>query len=58
MRNLSKTIELANQSPVAVLNHKKPAAYLISAPPYEDMLEQLKDAAPTKTVKRNKSLGA
>ena len=42
---------LANQSPVAVLNHNKPAAYLISAATYEDMLEQLEDAALTKIVK-------
>ena len=50
-RNPSEVIEVANHSPVAILNHNKPAAYLISAAAYEDMLEQLEDAALTKTVK-------
>jgi antitoxin StbD len=50
-RNPSKVIQVANQSPVAVLNHNKPATYLISAPTYEDMLKQLEDAALTKIVK-------
>ena len=50
-RNPSEVIEVANQSPVAVLNHNKPAAYLISTATYEDMLEQLEDAALTKIVK-------
>ena len=30
-RNPSEVIEVANLAPVAVLNHNKPAAYLISA---------------------------
>ena len=34
-----------------VLNHNKPAAYLISAAAYEQMLSQLEDAALTKIVK-------
>ena len=38
-------------APVAVLNHNKPAAYLISAVAYEQMLEQLENAALTKIVK-------
>jgi len=50
-RNPSEVIEVANLAPVAVLNHNKPAAYLISAAAYEDMLEQLEDAALTKIVK-------
>ena len=50
-RNPSEVIEVANVAPVAVLNHNKPAAYLISAAAYEDMLEQLEDAALTKIVK-------
>ena len=50
-RNPSEVIEVANFAPVAVLNHNKPAAYLISAAAYEDMLEQLEDAALTKIVK-------
>jgi antitoxin StbD len=42
---------VANLAPVAVLNHNKPAAYLISAAAYENMLEQIEDAALTKIVK-------
>ena len=49
-RNPSEAIEVANSSPVAILNHNKPAAYLISAAAYEEMLDQLEDAALTKTV--------
>jgi antitoxin StbD len=50
-RNPSEVIEVANQSPVAILNHNRPTAYLISATAYEEMLEQLEDAALTKIVK-------
>ena len=50
-RNPSEVIEVANQSPVAILNHNRPTAYLISASDYEEMLEQLEDAALTKIVK-------
>jgi len=50
-RNPSEVIEVANLAPVAVLNHNKPAAYLISAAAYENMLEQIEDAALTKIVK-------
>ena len=50
-RNPCEVIEVANVAPVAVLNHNKPAAYLISAAAYEQMLSQLEDAALTKIVK-------
>ena len=50
-RNPSEVIEVANQSPVAILNHNRPTAYSISATAYEEMLEQLEDAALTKIVK-------
>ena len=50
-RNPSEVIEVANQSPVAILNHNRPTAYLISATAYEEMLEQLEDAALTKIFK-------
>lgn len=50
-RKPSEVIEVANQSPVAILNHNRPTAYLISATAYEEMLEQLEDAALTKIVK-------
>jgi antitoxin StbD len=32
------------------LNHNKPAAYLISAAAYENLMDQLEDAELTKTV--------
>jgi antitoxin StbD len=51
-RNPSEVIEVANLAPVAVLNHNKPAAYLISAAAYEEILEQLEDAALTMIVKK------
>ena len=50
-RNPSEVIEVASQSPVAILNHNRPTAYLISASAYEEMLQQLEDAALTKLVK-------
>ena len=50
-RSPADVIEVAQSSPVAILNHNKPAAYLISASNYEDMLDQLEDAALTQTVK-------
>lgn len=50
-RNPAEVIEVANQSPVAVLNHNKPAAYIISATTYEKMLEQIEDVELTKIVK-------
>lgn len=50
-RNPSEVIEVANQSPVAILNHNRPTAYLISATAYEEILEQLEDVALTKIVK-------
>ena len=51
-RNPSEVIEVANLAPVAVLNHNKPAAYLISAAAYQEILEQLEDAALTMIVKK------
>ena len=50
-RNPSEVIAVAISSPVAILNHNKPAAYLISAATYEDMLDQLEDAALSKIAK-------
>ncbi len=50
-RNPSDVIEVAKSSPVAILNNNKPAAYLISVADYEDLLDQLEDAALTQTVK-------
>ncbi len=50
-RNPSGILEDAGDSPVAVLNHNKPAAYLLSAHAYEVLLERLEDAELGKIVK-------
>jgi antitoxin StbD len=51
-RNPSGILEDAGDSPIAVLNHNKPAAYLLSAKAYEALLERLDDAELTKIVKQ------
>ena len=40
-RSPSAVLELAGSQPVAVLNHNRPAAYLIAPHVYEAMLERL-----------------
>jgi antitoxin StbD len=51
-RNPSGILEDAGDSPVAVLNHNKPAAYLLSAKAFEALLDRLDDAELTKIVKQ------
>lgn len=41
--NPSKILEQAGGNPVAILNHNKPEAYLLSAKAYEKILEALDD---------------
>lgn len=41
--NPSKILEQAGGHPVAILNHNKPEAYLLSAKSYEKILEALDD---------------
>ena len=53
-RNPRGILEDAGDAPVAVLNHNKPAAYLLSANAYEALLERLEDAELTKLVKQRK----
>ncbi len=43
-RNPSGILQDAGDLPVAVLNHNKPTAYLLSAKAYEALLERLEDA--------------
>ena len=50
-RNPSKIIEVAGDSPIAVLNHNRAEAYLLSAKAYEKLLDQLDDAKLMKTIK-------
>jgi len=42
-RNLASVLASANDAPVAVLNHNKPEAYLLSAKHYERILNALED---------------
>jgi antitoxin StbD len=42
-KNPSALIKLSEGEPIAILNHNKPAAYLIPAETYKLMLEQIED---------------
>ena len=51
-RNPSGILEDAGNSPVAILNHNKPAAYLLSAKAYKALLDRLDDTDLIKIVKQ------
>jgi antitoxin StbD len=51
-RNPSGILEDAGDAPIAVLNHNRPAAYLLSAKAYEALLDRLDDVELTKVVKQ------
>lgn len=53
-RNPGGILEDAGDSAVAVLNHNKPAAYLLSAKAYEALLDKLEDAELAKIVKERR----
>lgn len=42
-RNFASVLSRAEGQPVAVLNHNKPEAYLLSARHYEELLRRLED---------------
>lgn len=42
-RNLASILTQAGDDPVAVLNHNKPEAYLLSAALYERLLQRIED---------------
>ena len=42
-RNLATVLSQAGDDPVAVMNHNRPEAYLLSAAHYERLLERLED---------------
>ncbi|MGE4299311.1 MAG: type II toxin-antitoxin system Phd/YefM family antitoxin [Desulfovibrionaceae bacterium] len=50
-RNLASVLSQAGDDPVAVLNHNKPEAYLLSAALYERLLERLEDLEDAKVVR-------
>ncbi len=49
-RNLASILSEAGNDPIAVLNHNKPEAYLLSATYFEHLLDCLEDAADKKLV--------
>ncbi len=49
-RNPSKILEDAKDMPVAVLNHNRAEAYLLSAKAYEKLLDMLDDISLIKTM--------
>lgn len=49
-KNPSSLLSQANGSPIAVLNHNKPAAYLIPADTYEALMDMLEDYELAKLV--------
>lgn len=50
-KNPSAVIEEAEGFPVAVLNHNRPAAYLVPAAAFEAMMEKLEDIELAKLVR-------
>lgn len=53
-RNPSAIIEEAGGEPVAVLNHNKPAAYLVPAAAWEALVEYLDDLELAKLIEERK----
>ncbi len=51
-KNPTAVIEQADGFPVAVLNHNKPAAYLVPVAAFEAMMEKLDDIELAKLVKQ------
>ncbi|MBS1188545.1 MAG: prevent-host-death protein [Rhodocyclaceae bacterium] len=50
-RNFAGILKQAEDSPVAVLNHNRPEAYLLSAAQYERLLAHLDDLEDAKLVR-------
>ena len=49
-RNFAEIIQQADDSPVAILNHNRPEAYLLPAAHYERLLADLEDLEDAKVV--------
>lgn len=56
-KNPSALIHKADGEPIAVLNHNKPAAYLIPAATYEALMEAVEDYELGELVKRRLAEG-
>lgn len=54
-KNPSSLLSQASGSPIAVLNHNKPAAYLIPADTYEAIMEMIEDYELGKLVEERRS---
>lgn len=54
-KNPSAIIQQAEGFPVAVLNHNRPAAYLVPVAAFEAMMEQLDDQALARIIKERQA---
>jgi len=54
-KNPSALLAKASGSPIAVLNHNKPAAYLVSAETYEALLDAIEDLELARLVEERRS---
>jgi antitoxin StbD len=54
-KNPSAVIKEAEGSPVVILNHNKPSAYIVPADAFEAMLEKLDDLEIKGTVRKRRS---
>lgn len=53
-KNPSSLLSRASGSPIAVLNHNKPAAYLVPADTYEAIMEMMEDYELSKLVEERR----
>ncbi|RUO25538.1 antitoxin [Aliidiomarina minuta] len=53
-KNPSALLSQASGSPIAVLNHNKPAAYLVPAETYEALMEMIEDYELTQLVEERR----
>ena len=54
-RNFANVLATAKDAPVAVLNHNKPEAYLLSAKHYEEILGILEDLEDRKIIEKREN---
>ena len=54
-KNPSALLSQASGSPIAVLNHNKPAAYLIPAETYEALMDMIEDYELARLVEERRS---
>lgn len=50
-RNFADVLKQMENTPVAILNHNRPEAYLLSAAYYEQLISQLEDLEDAKLVR-------